>query len=31
MFEGISLDQLLNNIVTEEIQSLDANQLNLFD
>ena len=31
MFERIPLDQLLNNIVTEDIQSLDANQLNLFD
>ena len=30
MFERIPLDQLLNNIVTEDIQSLDANQLNLF-
>ena len=31
MFEGIHWDQLLNNIVTKETQSLDANQLNLFD
>jgi len=31
MFERIPLDQLLNNIVTEDIQSLDANQLNLFE
>ena len=31
MFERIPLDQLLNNIGTEEIQSFDANQLNLFE
>jgi len=31
MFERIPLDQLLNHIVTEDAQSLDANQLNLFD
>ncbi|MGZ8993945.1 MAG: IS4 family transposase [Burkholderiaceae bacterium] len=31
MFERIPLDQLLNNIVTEDIQLLAANQLNLFD
>ena len=31
MFERIPLDQLLNNIGTEDIQSIDANQLNLFD
>jgi hypothetical protein len=31
MFEKTPLDQLLNNIVSEEIQSMSANQLNLFD
>ena len=31
MFEGIPLDQLLNNIITDDIQDLSANQLNLFD
>jgi len=31
MFERIPLDQLLNNIGTEDIQSFDANQLNLFE
>lgn len=31
MFERIPLDQLLNRIVTENIQSLDANQMNLFE
>jgi hypothetical protein len=30
MFERIPLDQLLSNIGTEDIQSLDANQLHLF-
>ncbi|MEQ1933288.1 MAG: IS4 family transposase [Fimbriimonadaceae bacterium] len=31
MFEKMPLDQLLNKIVAEEIQSVAANQLNLFD
>ncbi len=31
MFEKIPLDQLLNNIITDDIQALSANQLNLFD
>ena len=31
MFERIPLDQLLNNIITDDIQALSANQLNLFD
>ena len=31
MFERIPLDQLLNNIITDDIQTLSANQLNLFD
>ena len=31
MFERIPLDQLLNNIVTDDIQSLSPNQLNLFN
>ena len=31
MFERMPLDQLLNNIVTDDIQRLAANQLNLFD
>jgi hypothetical protein len=31
MFERIPLDQLLNNIITNDVQSLTANQLNLFD
>jgi hypothetical protein len=31
MFERIPLDQLLNNIITDDIQRLAANQLNLFD
>jgi len=30
MFERIPLDQLLNNIITDDIQALSANQLNLF-
>lgn len=31
MFERIPLDQLLNNIITDDIQRFAANQLNLFD
>jgi hypothetical protein len=31
MFEKMPLDQLLNKIAAEEIQSINANQLNLFD
>jgi hypothetical protein len=31
MFERIPLDQLLNNIVTDDLQLIAANQLNLFD
>ena len=31
MFERIPLDQLLNNIITDDIQALTGNQLNLFD
>ena len=31
MFERIPLDQLFNNIITDDIQALSANQLNLFD
>ena len=31
MFERIPLDQLLNNVITDDIQALSANQLNLFD
>ena len=31
MFERIPLDQLLNKIVTDDIQTLSPNQLNLFD
>lgn len=31
MFERIPLDQLLNNITTDDIQALSGNQLNLFD
>lgn len=31
MFERIALDQLLNNIVTDNSEALSANQLNLFD
>jgi len=31
MFERIPLDQLLNKIVTEDIETLSPNQLNLFD
>ncbi|MDB5928225.1 MAG: hypothetical protein JWN13_7161, partial [Betaproteobacteria bacterium] len=31
MFERIPLDQLLNNIITDDIQRLAASQLNLFD
>ena len=31
MFERIPLDQLLNNIITDDIQVLSGNQLNLFD
>ena len=31
MFERIPLDQLLNDILTEDIRTLSANQLNLFD
>jgi len=30
MFERIPLDQLLNNIATEDIHCGEANQLNLF-
>ena len=31
MFERIPLDQLLNQIVTDDIQRLAPNQLNLFE
>ena len=31
LFERIPLDQLLHNIITDDIQSLSANQHNLFD
>ena len=31
MFEKIPLDQLLNKIITDDIQALSANQLNLFE
>ena len=31
MFERIPLDQLLNKIVTDNMQPLNANQLNLFE
>ncbi len=31
MFERIPLDQLLNNIITDDLQALSASQLNLFD
>jgi hypothetical protein len=31
MFERIPLDQLLNNITADDVQLLNANQLNLFD
>src|SRR3989344_91648 len=31
MFERIPLDQLFNNIITDDIQVFSANQLNLFD
>jgi hypothetical protein len=31
MFEKMPLNQLLNKIVAEEIQTVAANQLNLFD
>ena len=31
MFERIPLDQLLNKTVTDDIQALSANQLNLFE
>ena len=31
MFERIPLDQLLNNIITDDVQALSANQLNLFE
>ena len=31
MFERIPLDQLLHNIITDDMQALSANQLNLFD
>jgi len=31
MFERIPLDQLLNNITTDDVQLLNANQLNLFN
>ena len=31
LFERIPLDQLLHNIITDDIQGLSANQLNLFD
>ena len=30
MFERIPLDQLLNEIVTEDVQAFSGNQLNLF-
>jgi hypothetical protein len=31
LFERIPLEQLLHNIITDDIQALSANQLNLFD
>lgn len=31
LFERIPLDQLLHNIITDDMQALSANQLNLFD
>jgi hypothetical protein len=31
MFERIPLDQLLNTIITDDIQAFSANQLNLFN
>jgi hypothetical protein len=31
LFERIPLDQLLHTIITDDIQTLSANQLNLFD
>ena len=31
MFERIPLDQLLNNIITDDVPTLSANQLNLFE
>jgi hypothetical protein len=31
MLERIPLDQLLNNIITDDIRTLSANQLNLFE
>lgn len=31
MFERMPLNQLLHNIITDDIQSISANQLNLFD
>ena len=31
MFEKIPLDQLLNKIVTDDIQAASPNQLNLFN
>ena len=31
IFERIPLDQLLNNIITDDIRTLSANQLNLFE
>jgi len=31
MFERIPLDQLLNKIITKDIQTLSPNQLNLFN
>jgi hypothetical protein len=31
MFEKIPLDQLLNKIVTDDIQAASSNQLNLFN
>ena len=31
IFERIPLDQLLNNIITDDIQAISPNQLNLFE
>jgi hypothetical protein len=31
MFERIPLDQLLNKIVTDDVQAVSPNQLNLFN
>ena len=31
MFERIPLDQLLNNVITDDIQAFSTNQLNLFN